>query len=188
MARILIIDDDVTLRQALTKHLEHAGHEVRQAADRDAGRRARGRAACCAATKLAIWCNVRKSSISSSSNDTWMEKCSSRDASSFTNVRESTMPAVNKSTSAAGTSICRRSANSCAMRASSSRASRIRQLPVLAGEEVVQQPVVGPAVDPVAASLPPDVAEAEPLQPPTGGHVDLDGPSTDGLEAHRPGA
>jgi DNA-binding response OmpR family regulator len=40
MARILIIDDDVTLRQALTKHLEHAGHEVRQAADGDAGVRA----------------------------------------------------------------------------------------------------------------------------------------------------
>ena len=40
MARILIIDDDVTLRQALTKHLEHAGHEVRQAADGDAGIRA----------------------------------------------------------------------------------------------------------------------------------------------------
>src|SRR5207253_10537099 len=28
------------LRQALTKHLEHAGHEVRQAADGDAGIRA----------------------------------------------------------------------------------------------------------------------------------------------------
>src|SRR5882762_11165194 len=40
MARILIIDDDVTLRQALTKHLELAGHEVRQAADGDAGIRA----------------------------------------------------------------------------------------------------------------------------------------------------
>ncbi len=40
MARILIIDDDVTLRQALTKHLEHAGHEVRQAAEGDAGIRA----------------------------------------------------------------------------------------------------------------------------------------------------
>jgi DNA-binding response OmpR family regulator len=40
MARILIIDDDVTLRQALTKHLEHAGHDVRQAADGDAGIRA----------------------------------------------------------------------------------------------------------------------------------------------------
>src|SRR2546428_13611366 len=40
MARLLIIDDDVTLRQALTKHLEHAGHEVRQAADGDAGIRA----------------------------------------------------------------------------------------------------------------------------------------------------
>src|SRR6266566_1730387 len=33
MAKVLIIDDDVTLRQALTKHLEHAGHEVRRAAD-----------------------------------------------------------------------------------------------------------------------------------------------------------
>src|SRR6059058_4231706 len=40
MARLLIIDDDVTLRQSLTKHLEHAGHEVRQAADGDAGVRA----------------------------------------------------------------------------------------------------------------------------------------------------
>ncbi len=40
MARVLIIDDDVTLRQALTKHLERAGHEVRQAADGDAGIRA----------------------------------------------------------------------------------------------------------------------------------------------------
>src|SRR5437899_11642761 len=40
MARVLIIDDDVTLRQALTKHLEHAGHEVRQAADGTAGVRA----------------------------------------------------------------------------------------------------------------------------------------------------
>jgi DNA-binding response OmpR family regulator len=40
MARILIIDDDVVLRQALTKHLERAGHEIRQAADGDAGIRA----------------------------------------------------------------------------------------------------------------------------------------------------
>src|SRR5438874_13326445 len=40
MARILIIADDVTLRQALTKHLEHAGHDVRQAPDGDAGIRA----------------------------------------------------------------------------------------------------------------------------------------------------
>jgi len=40
MAQILIIDDDVTLRQALTKHLERAGHDVRQAADGDAGIRA----------------------------------------------------------------------------------------------------------------------------------------------------
>jgi CheY-like chemotaxis protein len=37
MAHILIIDDDVTLRQALTKLLEREGHEVRQAADGDAG-------------------------------------------------------------------------------------------------------------------------------------------------------
>ena len=43
MARILIIDDDVTLRQALTKHLEHAGHDVRQAADGTAGVRAHER-------------------------------------------------------------------------------------------------------------------------------------------------
>src|SRR6266481_6328478 len=43
MARVLIIDDDVTLRQALTKHLELAGHEVRQAADGDAGIRANER-------------------------------------------------------------------------------------------------------------------------------------------------
>src|SRR6266511_5724861 len=40
MARVLIIDDDVMLRQALTKHLERAGHDVRQAADGDAGIRA----------------------------------------------------------------------------------------------------------------------------------------------------
>jgi DNA-binding response OmpR family regulator len=40
MARVLIVDDDVTLRQALTKHLELAGHDVRQAADGDAGVRA----------------------------------------------------------------------------------------------------------------------------------------------------
>src|SRR6266550_1713462 len=40
MARLLIIDDDVTLRQAPTKHLEHRGDEVRQAADGDAGIRA----------------------------------------------------------------------------------------------------------------------------------------------------
>src|SRR5256885_16485766 len=40
MARLLIIDDDVTLRKALTKHLEQAGNEVRQAADGDAGIRA----------------------------------------------------------------------------------------------------------------------------------------------------
>ncbi|HEX9283764.1 MAG TPA: response regulator [Gemmatimonadales bacterium] len=37
MARVLIIDDDVMLRQALTKHLERAGHDVRQAASGDAG-------------------------------------------------------------------------------------------------------------------------------------------------------
>src|SRR5207249_11656755 len=35
MARVLIIDDDVTLRQVLTKHLERAGHDVRQAARGD---------------------------------------------------------------------------------------------------------------------------------------------------------
>ena len=40
MARVLIIDDDVTLRQVLTKHLEHAGHDVRQAPDGDSGVRA----------------------------------------------------------------------------------------------------------------------------------------------------
>jgi len=40
VARVLIIDDDVALRQALTKHLERAGHDVRQAADGDAGVRA----------------------------------------------------------------------------------------------------------------------------------------------------
>ena len=40
MARVLIIDDDVTLRQALTKHLERAGHDVRQAARGDEGIRA----------------------------------------------------------------------------------------------------------------------------------------------------
>ena len=40
MARVLIIDDDVAFRQAITKHLERAGHEVRQAADGDAGIRA----------------------------------------------------------------------------------------------------------------------------------------------------
>jgi|SRR5689334_5950957 DNA-binding response OmpR family regulator len=40
MARVLIIDDDVTLRQALTKHLERAGYDTRQAADGDAGIRA----------------------------------------------------------------------------------------------------------------------------------------------------
>jgi DNA-binding response OmpR family regulator len=40
MARVLIIDDDVTLRQALTKHLERAGYDIRQAADGDAGIRA----------------------------------------------------------------------------------------------------------------------------------------------------
>lgn len=40
MARILIIDDDVPFRQALAKHLEIAGHEVKQAADGEAGIRA----------------------------------------------------------------------------------------------------------------------------------------------------
>src|SRR6266480_531206 len=145
-------------------------------------RRALGRATCFAATKVAICRTVRKSSISSSSNATWMEKCSSSEASSLTNMRESTMPSANKSTSAAGTSICRRSANSCAMRVSRSRGSRIRQLPVLGGEEVVQQTVVGPAVDPMTASLASDVLEAEALQATTGGDVDLDGPGPDGFE------
>lgn len=40
MARILIIDDDVALGRALTKHLERVGHDVRWAADGDAGIRA----------------------------------------------------------------------------------------------------------------------------------------------------
>jgi len=40
MAQVLIIEDDVTLRQVLTKHLERAGHDVRQAARGDAGVRA----------------------------------------------------------------------------------------------------------------------------------------------------
>lgn len=40
MARVLIIDDDVPFRQALAKHFELAGHEVKQAADGDAGMRA----------------------------------------------------------------------------------------------------------------------------------------------------
>jgi DNA-binding response OmpR family regulator len=31
MARVLIIDDDIALRVALTRHLEQAGHDVRQA-------------------------------------------------------------------------------------------------------------------------------------------------------------
>ena len=31
MAQVLIIEDDVALRQTLTKHLEHVGHAVRQA-------------------------------------------------------------------------------------------------------------------------------------------------------------
>lgn len=40
MARVLIIDDDAAFRQSLTKHLEHAGHDVRQASHGDAGIRA----------------------------------------------------------------------------------------------------------------------------------------------------
>ena len=40
MSRVLIIDDDVPFRQALAKHFEAAGHEVKQAADGDAGMRA----------------------------------------------------------------------------------------------------------------------------------------------------
>lgn len=43
MARILIIDDDVAIRQAVTQHLERAGHDVRQAALGDAGIRAHER-------------------------------------------------------------------------------------------------------------------------------------------------
>ena len=37
MARVLIIDDDATLRQALAKHLEYFGHTVRQAGQGDEG-------------------------------------------------------------------------------------------------------------------------------------------------------
>src|SRR5712692_10572781 len=37
MARVLIIDDDLALREALAKHLARAGPEVGQAADGDAG-------------------------------------------------------------------------------------------------------------------------------------------------------
>jgi len=40
MAQVLIIDDDVSLRHVLTKHLERAGHDVRQADGGDAGIRA----------------------------------------------------------------------------------------------------------------------------------------------------
>lgn len=40
MARVLIIDDDAVLRQALAKHLEHFGHDVRQAGHGDEGIRA----------------------------------------------------------------------------------------------------------------------------------------------------
>lgn len=40
MARVLIVDDDAAVAQALTKHIERAGHTVRQAADGDAGIRA----------------------------------------------------------------------------------------------------------------------------------------------------
>lgn len=43
MARVLIIDDDVAVRQAVTKHLELAGHDVHQAAHGDAGIRAHER-------------------------------------------------------------------------------------------------------------------------------------------------
>ena len=39
MARILVIDDDALLRGALRVALEAAGHEVREAADGDAGLR-----------------------------------------------------------------------------------------------------------------------------------------------------
>jgi len=37
MARVLIIDDDAALRQALAKHLEYFGHTVRQAGQGDEG-------------------------------------------------------------------------------------------------------------------------------------------------------
>ena len=37
MARVLIIDDDAALRQALAKHLEHFGHTVRQAGQGEEG-------------------------------------------------------------------------------------------------------------------------------------------------------
>ena len=40
MARVLIIDDDVPFRQALVKHFEIAGFDVKPAADGDAGIRA----------------------------------------------------------------------------------------------------------------------------------------------------
>jgi DNA-binding response OmpR family regulator len=43
MARVLIIDDDVALGQALTKHLARAGHEVWHSADGDSGIIAAGR-------------------------------------------------------------------------------------------------------------------------------------------------
>jgi len=35
--RVLIIDDDVSFRESLTKHLERAGYEVRQATSGDTG-------------------------------------------------------------------------------------------------------------------------------------------------------
>ena len=37
MTSVLIIDDDVALREALAKHLRRAGHEVREAANGDDG-------------------------------------------------------------------------------------------------------------------------------------------------------
>jgi CheY-like chemotaxis protein len=40
MTRVLIIDDDAAFRQSLAKHLERAGHDVRQASQGDAGIRA----------------------------------------------------------------------------------------------------------------------------------------------------
>src|SRR4029077_13641456 len=40
MAPAFMSDDDVPFRQALAKHFERAGHDVRQAADGDAGMRA----------------------------------------------------------------------------------------------------------------------------------------------------
>lgn len=35
--RVLIVDDDLAFREAVAKHLEHAGYDVRQAANGDTG-------------------------------------------------------------------------------------------------------------------------------------------------------